>query len=209
MNYICKFCSSSRTNANSLRNHERLCAVNPDRQLTHFSARKPIAKRSNQFIKAKLNGAPIEMPAETRQKIGLKSTERRHTPDVKLRLSNLMKERHEQGLAHNIGQSRWNNEPSYPEKWTMQVIANEFQDKAYTREYPFHKYSLDFVWLHKKKVIEIDGEQHDRFPEQKARDNAKDALLKKEGYDLLRLRWKDIYNDTKLFIAFMKQFIDG
>lgn len=31
-NYICKFCGKQCKNANSLRNHERLCKENPDRQ---------------------------------------------------------------------------------------------------------------------------------------------------------------------------------
>lgn len=31
-NYICKFCGKVCKNANSLRNHERLCKENPERQ---------------------------------------------------------------------------------------------------------------------------------------------------------------------------------
>ena len=69
-----------------------------------------------------------------------------------------MKKAHAEGRAHNIGESRWNNKPSYPEKWFMEVIANEFNDKNYVREHPFHKYSLDFAWLDKKKCIELDGD---------------------------------------------------
>lgn len=120
-----------------------------------------------------------------------------------------MQQAHAEGRAHNIGKSRWNNEPSWPEKWFMQVVENEFEDKQYKREYPFSKYSLDFVWLHKKRVIEIDGEQHDRFPEQKVRDIAKDSLLAQEGYEVLRLRWKDICGNTKEYIQQMKEFIDN
>jgi very-short-patch-repair endonuclease len=56
----------------------------------------------------------------------------------------------------------------------MRVIENEFEDKLYTREYPFFKYSLDFAWIEKKLCIEIDGEQHQRFQEYKDRDNEKD-----------------------------------
>jgi len=69
-----------------------------------------------------------------------------------------MTKAHKEGRAHNIGESRWNNEPSYPERWFMKVIENEFEDKNYTREYPFHRFSLDFAWIEKKKCIEIDGD---------------------------------------------------
>ena len=90
----------------------------------------------------------------------------------------------------------------------MEVIKNEFSDKQYRRELPFHRFSLDFAWLHKKKVIEIDGQQHDRFPEQQSRDKEKDALLLKEDWQILRISWKLMYADTKKWIAIAKDFID-
>ena len=34
--YICKFCNQERKNNNSLRNHERLCKLNPEKQHTSF-----------------------------------------------------------------------------------------------------------------------------------------------------------------------------
>ena len=84
-----------------------------------------------------------------------------HTPEaVRKKISESMKKAHAEGRAHNIGECRWNNEPSWPEKWFMQVIENEFSDKNYVRERPFHRFSLDFAWEHKKKCIEIDGGQH-------------------------------------------------
>lgn len=131
-----------------------------------------------------------------------------HSEETKRKLSLEMIKAHKEGRAHNIGSSRWNNEPSYPEKWFMKVIENEFEDKNYQYEKPFHRFSLDFVWEHKKKVIEIDGEQHERFEEQKRRDKEKDKLLLEEGYELLRLRWKDVFHHTKKNIKIAKEFID-
>lgn len=55
------------------------------------------------------------------------------TDSRKKRISESMKKAHEEGRAWNIGKSRWNNEPSYPEKFFMKVIENEFQDKGYIR----------------------------------------------------------------------------
>lgn len=127
--------------------------------------------------------------------------------DMKKKISESMKKAHAEGRAHNIGESRWNNEPSYPEKWFMKVIANEFDDKNYVREYPFHKYSLDFAWLDKKKCIEIDGDQHQRFEEYKERDEKKNELLKNEHWKVLRLIWKDVCAQPKKFIKLAKDFI--
>ena len=128
--------------------------------------------------------------------------------NVKQRISKSMKKAHAEGRAHNIGECRWNNEPSWPEKWFMQVIENEFEDKNYEREVPFHRFSLDFVWKHKKCVIEIDGEQHYNDPLQQKRDQEKDKLLKEEEWRELRLDWRWVCNHTKEAIKLAKEFID-
>lgn len=145
---------------------------------------------------------------ETRAKLSAAGRKRKQTSETKQKLSELMKVRHENGTAHNIGACRQNNEPSWPEKWFMQVIENEFKDKNYIREYPFFRFSLDFVWLDKRKVIEIDGEQHERFEEQKRRDIQKDQLLLENNFMLMRIKWKDMHNNTKLWIEAARKFID-
>ena len=85
------------------------------------------------------------------------------TEETKKKISESMKKAHKEGRAWNIGKSRWNNKHSYPEEFFIQVINNEFEDKNYVCEYPLEIYSLDFAWIEKKKCIEIDGDQHQRF----------------------------------------------
>ena len=85
----------------------------------------------------------------------------------------------------------------------MKVLKNEFgleKDKDYKMEFPFHKFSLDFAWPDKKLCIEIDGEQHEKFQEQKQRDIEKEQLLKEEGWTELWKSWKEIFNSPKEFI---------
>ena len=116
-------------------------------------------------------------------------------------------------LAHEEGRANswkcWKHEESYPEKFFTKVIKNDFRDTNVTRELWFSKFRLDFAWEHKKKVIEIDGSQHERDENQKHRDNRKDAPLKKEGWEVLRIRWIDLYNETQKYINLAKEFIDG
>ena len=133
---------------------------------------------------------------------------RKETEEHRKKISESMKKAHAEGRAHNIGECRWNNEPSWPEKWFMMVIENEFRDKNFKQEFPFHKFSLDFAWVEKKRCIEIDGEQHERNEEQKIRDLEKDRLLKEDGWELLRMPWKEVYKDTKVWIEKAKAFID-
>lgn len=136
------------------------------------------------------------------------STGKKLPDEMKKKISESMKKAHAEGRAHNIGQSRWNNEPSYPEKWFMSVIENEFDDKQYVKEFPFGKYSLDFAWVEKKKCIEIDGDQHQRFPDYKKRDMEKDALLFENNWKVLRLPWKEVFSNPKKWIQIAKNFID-
>lgn len=133
----------------------------------------------------------------------------KHIPnEIRKKISASMKKAHAEGRAHNIGESRWNNEPSWPEKWFMQVIENEFTDKNYVRERPFHRFSLAFAWEHKKKCIEIDGQQHELLPGYKERDLRKDKTLADEGWQVLRLPWVEVFKEPKKYIQLAKQFID-
>lgn len=127
--------------------------------------------------------------------------------EVKKKISTSMIKAHKEGRAWNIGKSRWNNKPSYPEEFFIKVIKNEFFDKEYIREYPFGIYSLDFAWPNKKKCIEIDGQQHERFEDYKRRDLKKDECLRKEGWEILRIKWTDMFNNTKFWINEANQFI--
>ena len=126
--------------------------------------------------------------------------------ETKRRISEGMKIAHAEGRAHNIGQCRWNNEMSYPEKFFKQVIENEFEDKNFVQEYNIGIYSIDFAWVEKKLAIEIDGEQHEK-PDYKSRDIRKDKKLKEEGWKVLRIKWKDMFNDTKHWIQISKNFV--
>ena len=216
----CKFCNKECKNPNSLRNHERLCSKNPNRQISPIIEYNKKVKNgdisySNQFTKAKLLGLPKPVVSEeTRLKISnaLRKNNPSFNEDTRKKISDGMKKAHADGRAHNIGECRWNNKPSYPEEWMIKVLKNEFNlelDSDYKREFPFHKYSLDFAFPNKKLCIEIDGEQHHKFKEQMERDIQKDKLLKDEGWSELREDWKSIFNNPKEFIKKLKIFFNG
>lgn len=128
-------------------------------------------------------------------------------PEQRKKISDSMKKAHEDGRAWNIGQSRWNNEPSYPEKFFKKVIENDFIDKNYKQEFPLDRYSLDFAWVHLKKCIEIDGDQHQRFEEYQKRDKKKDISIKQAGWSVLRIKWKDFYHNPQKYIKIAYKFI--
>ena len=83
---LCTFCGIDCKNANSHRNHERLCEKNPNRQKSSFAnptvqslaqSQKETFGYSNQFIKARTLGLPDPIVSDqTRRKIGKANSER-------------------------------------------------------------------------------------------------------------------------------------
>lgn len=213
--YICKYCGRICKNLSGLHFHENSCKLNPNRVKRvgnrghtkgHRAWNKGLTKETSDKVKQIVNTYHQHF---LEGKINLYWKNKHLPKEMKEKISNSMKIAHNEGRAHNIGECRWNNEPSYPEKWFMKVIENEFNDKNYKREFPFYKFSLDFAWTEIKKCIEIDGEQHERFEEQKRRDEEKEKLLKENGWELLRIKWKDIFNSPKEYINKAKTFIDN
>ena len=75
----CKFCNKECKNNNSLRNHERLCKQNPNRQYTYFSSEdfKKHKDTRNQFQRARDAGLPDPIVSEeTKKKISKYSSSR-------------------------------------------------------------------------------------------------------------------------------------
>jgi len=131
--------------------------------------------------------------------------------ETRKKISESLKIAHAEGRAHNIGSSRWHNEHSYPEKWFIKMLEHELnmiEHIDYETEYPFYKYSLDFAWPNYKLCIEVDGEQHQRFEEYANRDAKKDALLVKDDWKILRIRWGACVNNTKDCIHLVKEFLN-
>lgn len=207
--YICKFCGKICKNANSLRNHERLCPSNPDRNYVSHTIgikawNKGLTKETDERLKksGKTYSEHVKSGVIKPSQLG-KPLSDAH----KAAVSRGMKLAHKEKRAHNIGESRWNNEHSWPEKWFIEVLQNELnmvEHVDYETEMPFDKYSLDFAWPEKKLCIEIDGEQHERFEEYKLRDVSKDALLKENGWQVIRIKWKDCYANPKQYIKQVK-----
>lgn len=134
---------------------------------------------------------------------------RKWTDEEKKNASDRMKLLHKEGKAFSWADLSRRKEPSYPEKWLIRVLENEFgliEEKDYEREKKFYTFSLDFVFPN-KKVIEIDGSQHKRSDYQKDCDKRKDQKLKEEGWLELRLDWSYCYNNSKEAIQKIKEFL--
>lgn len=96
----CKYCERLCKNGNSLRNHERLCKLNPNKQgfVSNFIAYNQkicdgsiIKEYTNQFTKSQKLGIPIFMSNETKEKIIKSNTGRKLSVEQKEKISISMK----------------------------------------------------------------------------------------------------------------------
>lgn len=98
-NYICKFCGKVCKNANSLRNHERLCKENPEHQESswikfnkeHGAWNKGLTKETDERVR-KYGETFSERYKGTEE--GKKFCGRLHTDEYKQKMSKLAFERH-------------------------------------------------------------------------------------------------------------------
>jgi len=98
---ICKFCKQERKNDNSLRNHERLCKLNPEKQHTPFQDLKiqKNKKKANQWTKGN-----YVISDNTRKKMSEKS--KMQPPKSKETIEKLSKLAKERNLG-GVRQSKW------------------------------------------------------------------------------------------------------
>ena len=66
----------------------------------------------------------------------------------------------------------------------------------FRRQVPFRSYILDFVCFDQRLVVEIDGGQHASSP----RDKIRDAVLRQEGFRVLRYWNNDVLKQPKAIL---------
>lgn len=92
----CQFCNKLCKNSNSLRNHERLCKLNPNRQILpsnfikyheKLKSGEVVKVYTNQFVKAKLQGKTYSFSEETRKKLSENNKNRKLDSITKEKIS--------------------------------------------------------------------------------------------------------------------------
>ena len=106
MQLLCIYCEKTCKSDNSLRNHERLCKSNPNRQFTVFSDPKfqkiNPGRGSNQFTLAKKEGRTVEISETTREKfrVLLKSRSAEFNAETAKKISKTILEKAARGEWH-------------------------------------------------------------------------------------------------------------
>lgn len=81
--------------------------------------------------------------------------------------------------------------PEEAKLWQL-LRSRRFLGYKFRRQFPVDKYVADFVCLSKRLIIELDGGQHNKNPN----DATRDEYLQKQGFRILRI-WNNDLNINK------------
>jgi very-short-patch-repair endonuclease len=184
--FICRHCLLEKHNNNSLRNHERLCKNNPNKQESNF-------KKYNKNRKGPWNkGLTKDIDDRVRQNAdavsnakkgiapGFTWTEklRKEQSERKKKLYKEFPEKHpNRKLANNKAKM------SYPEKIAYEWFVNS--DIEFSHNKKIDKFYPDFVV--DNIIVEIDGEYWHNIEADKIRD----SILNSLGYIVYRIKSKE------------------
>lgn len=184
----CKFCNKECKNENSLRNHERLCNLNPKRQTikSNFITYNEKVKNGlvtkenkNQHVKAKLEGRKIIISDETRKKLSKSNKGNKLNEEQRLKHKKAMKnavlKNPESYTASNVsGRTPIIEYNGFKLKGTWELEVAKWLDKnnikwtnkikpfEYKWENSTHLYFPDFYLIEFDRYIEVKGFERER-----------------------------------------------
>jgi very-short-patch-repair endonuclease len=91
---------------------------------------------------------------------------------------------------------------SLPELLLWQVLRKRPDGLKFRRQFPIGQLTADFACLERRLKVEVDGETHN-FGDQPQRDAARDAVLKGEGFRVMRIPARDVLKDINAVLRFI------
>ena len=91
---------------------------------------------------------------------------------------------------------------SLPEVLLWQRLRLRPGGHKFRRQFPMDRMTTDFACLERRLIIEVDGEGHS-FGDQPLRDAARDALLRRSEFRVLRIAACDVLKDMDAVLRFI------
>lgn len=190
---ICQYCGKLCKNDNSLRNHERLCKENPDRQQSSWikfnkergAWNKGLTKDTDERLKKAGETYRSNLKSGITKQYDHRSVwnddRRRAKSEEKIRYFSEHPERHPNAIcAGNRGKM------NFPERMTYDWLIDHGVEVIHNYHFVtkrFNRY-VDFYLPEFKIFIEVDGE---RWHKDKIRDNLKDEDALEHGIITIRI----------------------
>ncbi|HYC95570.1 MAG TPA: DUF559 domain-containing protein [Sphingomicrobium sp.] len=94
---------------------------------------------------------------------------------------------------------RLRRQMSLPEVLLWKALQPRPDGLKFRKQFPIDGMTADFACLSHRLIIEVDGEQHG-VGDQPLRDQARDAVLKREGFEVMRIPARDVLNNLDAVI---------
>ena len=91
---------------------------------------------------------------------------------------------------------------SLPEVLLWQQLRKRPDGLKFRKQFPIGEMTVDFACLERRLIIEIDGEGHS-FGDQPRRDAARDAVLRREGFRVMRIAARDVLKNLDGVLRFI------
>ena len=93
-------------------------------------------------------------------------------------------------------------EMSLPEVLLWNALRQRPEGLKFRRQFPIGQITVDFACLERRLIIEVDGEGHS-YGDQPRRDAARDAILRREGFRVIRIAARDVLKDLDALLRFI------
>ena len=103
---------------------------------------------------------------------------------------------------------RLRREMSLPEVLLWQVLRKRPDGHKFRRQFPIGLMTADFACVERRLIIEVDGEAHN-FGDQPQRDVARDAILRREGFRVMRIAARDVLDDMDAVLRYIVATCSG
>ena len=97
---------------------------------------------------------------------------------------------------------RLRREMSLPEVLLWEQLRKRPHGLKFRRQFPLGQMTADFACLERRLIIEVDGEGHG-FGDEPRRDAARDAILRREGFRVLRIAARDVLKDLNAVVHYI------
>jgi very-short-patch-repair endonuclease len=91
---------------------------------------------------------------------------------------------------------------SLPEVLLWRHLRKRPGGLKFRRQFPIGQITVDFACLERRLIVEVDGEGHS-FGDQPRRDAARDAILNREGFRVMRIAARDVLKDMDAVLRFI------
>jgi len=83
---------------------------------------------------------------------------------------------------------------SLPEVLLWQQLRKRKEGLKFRKQFPIGEMTVDFACLERRLIVEVDGEGHS-IGDQPGRDAARDAILAREGFRVVRIAARDVLKE--------------